>query len=196
MVEVMTHFLGSVQSISTTATLQETQANAGHITPDQWQEFVLKGERRFEKANLPDKLRLLTTAYGLVIPADAITHIQSLNGVRNCLVHRAGLVQEADVGDDQILRAAWLRLKPYVVTEDGEEPLAFPYYMKKPGHVLLRQELSVKMFHLRERVAFTIEEFHDIAHGGFLAGKTVIHALEQRLRQAGIPMSDPPAQSA
>jgi hypothetical protein len=188
--ETITHFLGSVQSISTTALLQELQAEAGHITPAQWQELVVNRESRFEKANLPDKLRLLVEQCRLEIPSDVKTHVQSLYSVRNCLVHRSGVVQETDVGGESTLRATWLCLRPYIVTADGEEPLVIPHLVKSPGHVAVRREVSSKDFAIGERIVFSSEEFHDIAHGAFLSGAMTIQALERRLRAAGIPMSD------
>ena len=189
--ETLTHFLGSVQSIAATALLQELQAEAGHITPAQWRELVVNRESQFEKANLPDKLRFLVEQSRLEIPSEVKEHVQSLYSVRNCLVHRLGIVQEGDLRGATVLRAAWLCMKPYIVTTEGSEPLTIPYLIKSPGHVELRRELSSKTFSLGDRIEFSPEEFHDIAYGAFLCGAMTIQALEKRLRTSGIPMSDP-----
>jgi hypothetical protein len=194
--ELMTHFLSSIHSVAATATLQELQAIHGHLTPAQWQEVVIVGERHFEKANLPDKLRLLTSDDGLMLGDEAMTHIKSLYAVRNCLVHRGGLVQKTDVKNAGGLHASWLTMRPYVATGKQEAPLRLPHVMSGPGHVVIKSELSSKEFPLGSRIVFTAPEFNDIAYGTFMVGKMAVAALEQRLRDSGIRMSNPDAPSA
>lgn len=104
--EVTIPFLQVVQSLSATALLKELQDANEQITPAQWREIVVDGERRFEKANLPDKLTTLQNAYGLDFPADCLTQILSIARARSCLVHRGGVVQTADVDEAGVLRVS------------------------------------------------------------------------------------------
>ena len=194
--ETVTHFLSSIQSLSTTALLQEVQAQAGHITPQQWRDLVVTRESQFEKANLPDKLRLLVQQCRLDMPSEVVDCIRSLYNVRNCLVHRSGIVQDVDLRGEPQLRASWLVLRPYVVTEDGAQPLVMPHRMEKAGYINIRRELTWRDFGLGQRIMISSEDFHDIAHGLFITGALVVKSLEQRMRSAGIPMSDPLAPSA
>jgi hypothetical protein len=188
--EVATYFLQSVHSLCIAAKLSELQARKGHVTGADWQDMVVTAENRFEKANLPQKLERLTRDYELRLANDVITQIASLYAVRNCLVHRAGVVQEQDISSNGVLRASWISLVPYVVTEDGEQRLKFPHYMEKAGHIAIKRELIHKDFPTKQCIAFTSEEFHEIAHSLYLVGIDVATALERRLREAGIPVSE------
>ena len=191
--EITTHFLGSVHSVAGMGALNRIQAASGHVTPAEWKSQVIDQETRFEKANLPDKLRLLTEDRDIKIPELAVTHLATLYRVRNCLVHRDGFVQEADLTTDSSLVARWLHLTPYAVWAGGEERLTFPYQTKAETRIDLRLELNTKEFPLRSRVLFDASEFNEIAHGFALFGQLVVAALQAALIEAGIVPAPPPA---
>lgn len=184
--EATTAFLGSVHSLAAIPVLHVLQVRGGHITPQQWQQHVLESEKRFEKANLPDKLRLLSTEHALDIPNSARTHIASLYRVRNCLVHRGGIVQLPDVDASGRLVASWLALNPFLVSSTGEQPLRPGLDVEAGSRIEIRHELNSKVFPLGGRVLFSAEEFHEIAYGFSLLGKEVAQTLEQRMRAVGI----------
>jgi hypothetical protein len=72
--------------------------------------------RQFHALGLPVKIRQLSEMFG--VQSDFDQHILSLNAARNCLVHRLGIVTEADVDQNNELRIQWTDLRVEATSPD------------------------------------------------------------------------------
>ncbi|RWK92118.1 MAG: hypothetical protein EOR52_03095 [Mesorhizobium sp.] len=127
------------------------------------QEMLAKNERRASRMNFPD---LIGAIEGEL---DADLHFRSellsLQKVRNCLEHRAGVVSTVDcnAGENE-LKLDLPHLKMTVVI-DGQEVEAYPgLEVKKGGAIEIRRATRTRSFPVGARITFTADEFAEIAH--------------------------------
>jgi hypothetical protein len=82
------------------------------FTGEEWDKEIVVGGRKYDRLPFPEKIEHLKTAYGFN-PPELTPHVVSLNAVRNCLSHRAGVVGAADLkapGDPGLVMR-WRRLR-------------------------------------------------------------------------------------
>jgi hypothetical protein len=77
----------------------------------------LKDKKKFERAGLDEKIKLLEAQIGIrYIHGDALASFYPL---RNCLIHRLGVVSAKDVSDGGTLDFSYLRMKLVFTAESG-----------------------------------------------------------------------------
>jgi hypothetical protein len=132
------------------------------ITDVDLHEATVNQQRRFHRLGLPDKITNLKKTYSLSLDPDLVTHLQSINAARNCLVHRRGIVQELDLNEDGALRVSWRRLALVIAGADGEREY-FPGVIVAPGErVGVSQRDASKSFPLGTAITFSVQEFADV----------------------------------
>jgi hypothetical protein len=136
--------------------------------PKTKEEFDLelkKLSERIEKAHFPEFIELVEEKLGkqLLLKEEVLT----INQIRNCLVHRHGIVSEKDIknsvsGD---LRLKWSSLK-FFTKKDGEE-VEITYDFRKDGVLIpeftIKHVQNEKEFKLGEKITLSIEDFNGIS---------------------------------
>lgn len=119
----------------------------------------------FSTLNVAKKLKELTAARPGLIEKERRKAIFTLNSLRNCLVHRRGIVQAGDCGKDGTLRVRWRKVEALIQADDGtEQPVPGPgTVVEKEGHFALRFRFEERVFQMGERVSVTAQEFQSIA---------------------------------
>ncbi len=112
--------------------------------------------------------------------------LEGIVKVRNCLAHRLGQVEMADVKkagmsiedtkDDDTLKAIWLRLKP---TLDGKEIPSFPH--KGGGELKVGFEEYEREWKIGEQIEVAPEECQGIALSLSFLGNTLLHEFEREM---------------
>lgn len=121
--------------------------------------------RRANQMNFPDLLRAVSTR--LKTPLQFADEYNSLQKVRNCLEHRAGVVGERDLDADRNLK---LRFPTFeVVIKNGDKEIVVAeqkeIFLEAGGSIGFRIGRIEKEYKLGERVLLTPHEFQRIAQG-------------------------------
>ena len=92
--------------------------------------------------------------------------IISINKIRNCLVHRNGVVSDKDVRNNRDLELKWISLKWYTLIENISTEIT--YDMRKNGITVSNLEYKVidnrKSFEKGQKISIDINEFNGIAY--------------------------------
>jgi hypothetical protein len=145
---------------------------SGRLTGDEWNTNIVRGAAKFDRLPLPEKLIYLQKRYSWHRP-ELSDHILSLNAVRNCLVHRDGIVGGNDLklSGDQGLSVRWR--KGELVAGTGTDKRV----LEAGSHVDAGETVTVefidleKSFALGERVVFNVTEYVDISLTFLLFGR-------------------------
>jgi carbamoylphosphate synthase large subunit len=141
--------------------------NAGKIT--KWGEFeelrdlIKKAANRMNFKNLMREVNA-----GLKEPLAFEEEFLSLQKVRNCLEHRHGIVAEIDVDHSNGMRLALPHTKIFFVKDGQEIEVAMGQRFKEETAISIRLVTRERFFSLGSRVAFSREEFDEIAMGSWL----------------------------
>jgi hypothetical protein len=103
--------------------------------------------------------------------------MQSLQKVRNCLEHRNGIVGQSDVDETGKLRLVLPVYAPFAQEEDGDVELHVGYRAKKETQIAFRRISRERTYELGERVAFSAEEFSEIAHSCWMLSQDLLDKL-------------------
>lgn len=116
------------------------------------------GRRRFHKLGLPDKLKHLKGVYQ--VSSSIEEQILSLNRVRNCLVHRLGIINDQDVDANKILVAKFKQMELLTISpnHDQEIIISGPTRVEAGWRVVVRFNEYKKEFKLGDCINFTEHE--------------------------------------
>ncbi len=134
------------------------------IPVEEWDAAVERPKKGFHRAGLPQKLEYLEAHFGPDVLPDSTEAVLSLNRVRNCLVHRGGIVGERELDGTDVLRVHWYRLHLVIEDREGsrrdrEVPAAFP-----AGSTLKVSSSEVaRTFYLGEPIEVRAEDFEGFA---------------------------------
>lgn len=140
---------------------------------------------------LARKLEWLHARYGLNIDSDIESELLSINGARNCLVHRHGVVQDADKNCEEGLRVHWTRPSLKVKGASGVHPLALGDAVNAGESIVFTQEKADKVFAVRESVEFTVQELNDLCWTYYIACLRIVEAVKDFGEAMGINHRDP-----
>lgn len=118
-----------------------------------------------EKFHIPNFIEKIGELIELPLPYKE--EIISINKIRNCLVHRHGIVSEKDVRDssDGKLHLKWISLQLYTVV-DGKK-VVITHEMRKNRMTIYNWGYdripNEKVFILGEKISLSINEFNGIA---------------------------------
>lgn len=131
--------------------------------PTNLQNVMSADESKFKKYGLPRRIEYFKEKCGLKCNPDHTQAILSINGARNCLVHRYGLVTEKDADRGGKLRIAWRRPRLFAKDKDGKERDMIPPCRLEPGEPLLMSFSTMsRSFNVGETISFTPQEFCEI----------------------------------
>jgi hypothetical protein len=141
---------------------------------------------RFHSSGFPTKLDFLSTEFGFSIPSNFRVYGLSINAVRNCLVHRNGLVQGRDLKGAEALVLHWQPLKIIVVGKDGEREIKLGQIVGKGEKVGLVNRRQNKKFAINARIELTPDEFSEVAWTVSRFAAVVDSAIEAYAEQNGM----------
>ena len=135
------------------------------------------------KMNFPPLLAHVNSR--LEKPLEFVDAYQSMQDVRNCLEHRAGIVGKKDIGEDGVMRLCFPRAKMFFVRDGEEVELQSGTVVEAETQILMRLDLRVREFGVGERLTITTADFDEIAFVCFHFG----NQLAERLPKG--PNTDP-----
>lgn len=86
----------------------------------------------------------------------------SLDRVRNCLVHRAGLVGDLDVNNRGVLEASWR--KTSMIDPEGHVVTALPFKTETGGEFRFEITEQTRSWKKGERIKLSVQDCHDMAY--------------------------------
>lgn len=155
-----------------------------------WNDHIVRGAQRFDRLPLPQKFEHLNVTYGWAIPTLA-DHVLSLNGARNCLAHRGGIVAAADLKNqsDSALTVRLRRLQVMVSGPEGQRSVSQGTVVNSGESVTAAFVDWEKSVALGQRIEFTPEEYVDAALTFLLFGMEV-QTSSEAIQNARMPSQD------
>ena len=129
-------------------------AAQGKIKADDYNRIVGKEARQFHRLGLPDKLKKLRQDFGVASELEG--HVLSINTVRNCLVHRLGIVADQDVDANGELVLLWRTSDLVAQNPDGTQELSImdaPGTLIVPGWTVIHRVIDKKAMPLKSPCA-------------------------------------------
>jgi hypothetical protein len=107
------------------------------------------------------------------------TDIVSLNKVRNCLVHRNGLVTEKDITDETTkqLKVEYSRMKMFYVTDGVEKEIEKFTLITGGSSIQMKMVKESFIFNLGDRVKFDFRQFNSLLTTCWLFGTDLTQKL-------------------
>lgn len=128
------------------------------VTGKDLNKIVGPNKKKFHKEGLPKKIKILREKFNVSSPLEE--HVISLNTVRNCLVHRGGIVHQNDLNTETELVAKFRELQIVAMSPDQTvtEVITKPVMVEEGHHVGIRTSEFEKHFKLGEKVDFSPKE--------------------------------------
>lgn len=164
-----------------------THNESAPVKLSDWNAEVVAKQERFHRAGLPEKLEKLEKDFGLTLDPTLLASITSINAVRNCLVHRNGVVGTKDADETGSLTLRWRTLKMQI-REAGDQWKDFemPYTTKSEAELAVQAVDRTKLFALGQSIAISTTEFSAICWTHFLFADHAAKQLEEHGRGIGI----------
>jgi hypothetical protein len=136
-----------------------------------------------EKSSFPDLMDRVNRR--LSSPLNFENEFRSLQKVRNCLEHRAGVVGEADTDKQTgVLRLLLPRAKFFIKKDEQEIEIKPGLTVEADSNIYVKYIVDTREYALGERVTFKANEFHDICFGCW----SVANDLGSRLPKLETPV--------
>jgi hypothetical protein len=162
LIESVGQYLERLRSVTAAWKLAGMSRETGSVSGEEWNRLMNDEARAFHKRGLPDKLTFLEQRYGIALDPGSTAAVCSINRLRNCLVHRNGIVDLPDLGEDNALEATWARLVLVVHDSTGEKETPLPVTIPAGGKATLRSVPVVRKFTFGERIVLTADDFSAI----------------------------------
>ena len=127
-----------------------------------WNKGIIEKKRKFHRYGVPDKINIIKNDHGVHLDDEIINHILSINKIRNCLVHRFGILGKEDVGNNNYLRVSWRRIQLILENENGRTKVVFGEKISGESTLLMQICDECKDFSIGDRIVFSVEEFSEI----------------------------------
>ena len=188
-VEEVSRFLEETRRLCAAVCL----ADEGTVTANRWREAVEVPASSFDRLTFPDKIARLQRDYGATILHDSIEFIATLNKLRNCVVHRHGVVDERDCNDDQSMRIRWQKNELFDRTVGGTESLlTLPHVLNAGDQILARLCDEQKSFRRGERVSVSETDLAGMWYTFQVFAFGTAQRVESFARDRGFVISAPP----
>jgi len=164
-------------------------AAGGALTVGTYQKVVTQEAKKFHRLGIPEKIKTLREDFKL--PMDLSEHLLSINKVRNCLVHRLGLVTDHDIDDQGKLTLTYRSLQLYAPDPNGGEVIVDKTGMALPvGAPLMMRciDPTVREFKKGERVELTHSEITQIFLTVMQFSIVMTGELQARTPQSNAPL--------
>lgn len=134
------------------------------MTKEEIENELRKINAEIESLHFPKLIEFFENYLGHPLPYRE--EVISINQIRNCLVHRDGMVSDKDVKNNNEIELKWISLKWY--TKINEVSTEITYDMRKNGITVNNLEYKVidnkKSFELGQKISIDINEFNGIAY--------------------------------
>ncbi|GAB1266741.1 hypothetical protein [Aurantivibrio infirmus] len=110
--------------------------------------------RAYHYKGIGDKLTILKNRFGFDI--SEIKNVSTIQDVRNCLTHRAGVVNKQDINDEDNLTLKWLGFDVYIEEPDGNR-ISLNLPIDQEG-VLIKNGGEVKLAFVERTKSFKMGE--------------------------------------
>lgn len=128
------------------------------------------------KTPLPGLLNLIKDY--LTAPLIYENEISSINAVRNCLVHRDGIVRKEDIkGDEQVLELKWIYHRFYNIDNGKSAELEMFSLIRLNSKIEIKEEKKVIKFKLNDKIEITYQLFNDLIITCSKFGEDLINKL-------------------
>jgi hypothetical protein len=163
------------------------------VTLSDWQETIGKEGRRFHRLGLPDKINFLANQYGLKMDPPLVEQILTINGARNCLVHRGGKITERDRNCETGFELHWRATVAVAQGPDGEREVEPPILLNEGEGLGIATRPRRRLFAIGEDFTVSSGEFAQVCWTLFLFVQTLAEKLEEIGRSQGIEFTPGPA---
>lgn len=130
-----------------------------------FEEFkLLIFERNEKNTKLPFPKLIEKVNNSLKEPLKFSEEILSINKVRNCLVHRNGVVHPTDFNVENGLELKWWHYN--IELKQGEQKKELKRFdlIRPEDDIITTSILKVKLFKDRQRISFSFQEFFELSH--------------------------------
>jgi len=145
-------------------TLKLSEKPKYSMTRDEIECELNKINAEIEDLHFPALIKFIENYIGHPLPFSS--EIISINQIRNCLVHRGGIVSDKDLKNNNELELKWISLKWY--TKINEVSTEITYDLRKNEIAVNNIEYMVidnkKSFELGQKISIDINEFNGIAY--------------------------------
>jgi len=191
-IEGMSFFLESAHRVLSFWELFGHQQSKITVTGADWNRIITGGDKKFNKLHFPPKLDHIANEHGIAIDAGLKGQILTINATRNCMVHRNGIVSEADCNVPDGLEIRWTKLVLILMDENGGKEVVPPFKADKGGTIGLRNREERKIFSLGAQIQFTVQEFADICWCLLLFGNSLKDSIQKKGVELGLINLKPP----
>jgi hypothetical protein len=113
-------------------------------------------------------------------PLDFVDAYQSMQGARNCLEHRAGIVGKKDADEDGVMRLRFPRMRMFFVSDGTEVELQRGTRVEAGTQIFLHLDLRVREFRIGERLTLAAADFDEIAFACYHFGIQLAERLPKK----------------
>jgi hypothetical protein len=182
LIESCSRFLEGMRSVLSALQLV---ASGDESRVAEWFEQQSRARHRFHKYGLPDKMKLLCGQLGVEHLSPLHQSLLSVNKVRNCLVHRKGLVSETHDGPGP-LTMTWLAVRLEQYEPDGNIPVNSESDLPNGGVLLVSTSPRRREFAIGEMVSLNAREFNEVCFTAYAFGKMVVELAFTYADKVGI----------
>lgn len=152
----------------------------GKVRADDLNNAVEAEAERFHALPLKTKMEKLSKTYGLVLDSSWQDLILSLNALRNCVVHRFGIVGPKDVGEQEFLKVSWESHRFVASGANGDRILRAGDIVAHPETLVVQRGPGGREFPLGSTVELSLRDIHEICF--------TIHRFAKHVQQAIRPL--------
>lgn len=191
--ELVASILEEAFAISCYWKLAKQVGERGIFMGEAFHREITRPSQRFHRLTLPDKLSTLADN-GVILQPGHDRIMTSINAVRNCLVHRDGIVGDRDLDSTGKLVLHWIRVALQVRRPDGSlHEITLPYTTVEGDQMVVRHGPAERSFAKGERLDIDVQTFADVGWTVSLLAQKMALALERSARTLGLPVDPPPA---
>lgn len=152
--------------------------------------FKLKS--RFHKKGFPEKIEILQTEFKNDILPISFEHMLSINKVRNCLVHRNGIVSEKDFNSNDSLAMRWKVMEMFLHSGNKTEKYHGGQFKGEKGKGISMTTKYIdkeKIFLKNQVISFTEVEFNEICLFFSIFGNDIKKSIINYAKEIGYPIN-------
>jgi hypothetical protein len=135
----------------------------GKIDGADYMRIIGPETKKFHRLTMPDKLKRLRDDFS--VTSELEKHLLSVNTVRNCIVHRLGIVTDRDVDANGELVLLWRSFDAIAQNSDGTQEVSLmdnPEFLIEVGWSVIPRVLDKKrVFQKGERIDLSYREITD-----------------------------------
>lgn len=143
-------------------------------------------KKAFHNKGFPAKLLELSDEFG--VRSEFEVHVRSLNRVRNCLVHRLGIVESKDVNDSGSLILKLRTIQIVAKSPDGkqEKVISSPEAVEGGWTVSIRFCDDERRFKPGDKIKLTYRELYDSIVTLTVFANTLVQSIDEYSNKLGI----------